>query len=257
MIFRFLQIPELTNRKLDDPQTTLIRSQILKKKLFLKNTYKDFYIQFKKSLGSDYKKKKLIELGSGGGFIKEIIPNTITSDIMKLPTVDMSFSATRIPFKNESVDAYFMIDVLHHIPKVELFFKEAERTLKIGGKIILIEPANTAWGGFIYKNFHHEPFSPHGTWKFKTTGPLSGANAAIPWILFFRDRKKFLKKFPSLQINYVKTHTPLRYLISGGFTLRQLLPSFLYPFILGIEKILSPFNQFIGMFYTIEIQKIS
>lgn len=245
----------IPQKQLDDPKTTLFRAKVLKKKFFLRNIYIDFYLQLKETLGPNYNKKKLIELGSGGGFIKEIIPNAITSEVMKIPAVNMHFSALKMPFKKESIDGILLIDVLHHIPDVEKFFNEADRTLKKGGKIIMIEPANTLWGGFIYKYFHHEPFLPNGSWKFKTTGPLSGANGALPWILFFRDRKKFLRKFPSLRINYIKAHTPFRYIISGGFTLRQLLPNFFYPIILLIEKFLSPLNQYLGMFYTIELEK--
>ncbi|MBK8443443.1 MAG: hypothetical protein IPL35_08515 [Sphingobacteriales bacterium] len=50
------------------------------------------------------------------------------------------------------------------------------------------EPANTAWGRFFYQNFHHEPFQPEAaSWEIPSTGPLSGANGALPWIIFKRD----------------------------------------------------------------------
>ena len=137
------------------------------------------------------------------------------------------------------------------------FFQEIDRCLKIGGKVIMIEPANTLWGRFVYQNFHHEVFDPSGDWTVKGEGPLSSANGAIPWIIFFRDRKKFEGEFPSLKIKKMKYHTPLRYLISGGVSMKQLLPSFTYRMIKAIEMILTPFNHYIGMFFTVAIEKTS
>jgi SAM-dependent methyltransferase len=257
-ITEWLKLPQAKNiRNLDDVSTTLLHAKIIQDKPFLKKLYLDFYNTFKKSIPQNGGNKLLVELGSGGGFIKEIVPNAVTSDVLKLPGVDKHFSVLKMPFDNNSVDAYFMIDVLHHINDAAVFFKEMDRTLKAGGKIVMIEPANTAWGRFIYQNFHHERFDPLGGWGFEKTGPLSSANGAIPWIIFYRDRKQFERQFPSLKIVRLDPHTPLRYLISGGVSMRQMLPSFLYGAVKGLEIILSPFNKYIGMFLTIEINKIS
>lgn len=48
-----------------------------------------------------------------------------------------------MPFQDKSVSAFMMIDVLHHIKDSRQFFKEMQRCLKPGGKIVMIEPANT------------------------------------------------------------------------------------------------------------------
>ena len=119
----------------------------------------------------------------------------------------------------------------------------------------MIEPANTLWSRFVYRNFHHELFDPEGKWELKEIGPLSCGNGAIPWTIFSRDRKIFENDFPSLRIIRMHNHTPLRYLLSGGLTLRQLVPSFSYPVIKAIEYILSPINNLLGMFQTIQLEK--
>ncbi|MCJ7730006.1 MAG: class I SAM-dependent methyltransferase, partial [Sedimentisphaerales bacterium] len=200
--------------------------------------------------------KVLVELGSGGGFIKEIIANVITSDILNLSNVDRVFSSSQMPFVDGSVDAFFMFDVLHHIADSRAFFREALRCLRVCGKVVMIEPANTLWSRFIYKNFHHEQFDPAGKWGLEGSGPLSQGNGAIPWIIFRRDRVIFEREFPSLRIVSMRNHTPLRYLLSGGLTLRQLVPSFTYPFVRAVEYLLSPLNNWLGMFQTIELEKI-
>jgi hypothetical protein len=122
----------------------------------------------------------------------------------------------------------------------------------------MIEPANTCWSRFIYKNFHHELFNTQATWESAGNGqgPVSQGNGALPWIIFSRDRQIFEKEFPTLKIGRIRNHTPLRYLLSGGLTLRQLVPSFAYPVIKAIEYILLPASNLLGMFQTIELEKV-
>ncbi len=251
----FLKLPESKNiQNLDAPETTLLHRRIIQSKPFLKNLYLDFYMSFSREVPY-LSEKKCVELGSGGGFLKEVFPSVITSDVLPLPGVDLCFSGLNMPFENESVDAFFMIDVFHHVPDSELFLKEMSRCLKRGGTIIMIEPANTWWGRFIYQNFHHEPFDPKGDWMLTGDGPLSCANGALPWIVFQRDRIRFKQTFPHLSLVTMTPHTPIRYLVSGGLTLRQLLPTFSYGFICTIEWCLSVLTSILGMFYAIRIDK--
>ncbi len=253
-----LRLPETkTILSLNDVSTTLLHAKIIKNKVFLKRIYTDFYQYFNNLVSSNTGERCLVELGSGGGFIKEIISDVITSDIIALPNIDRQFSALKMPFEKNTVDAFLMINVLHHVDDSMSFFKEVDRCLKIGGKIIMVEPANTLFGRFIYKNFHHELFDPSGDWGFESGGPLSSANGAIPWIIFYRDRQKFEKEFPNLKIKQLVSHTPFRYLISGGISMRQLLPSFMYNFVKIFESILTPLNNYLGMFVSIEIEKVA
>ena len=252
----WLRLPETADvENLDDPATSLLHGRIIRQKAFLTKTYRSFYRVFQRAAEPEIAGKTLVELGSGGGFIKDVIPNAITSDVMELPNVDRVFSAMEMPFADESVDAFFMIDVLHHISDTRVFLRQAQRCLKANGKIIMIEPANTLWARFVYTHFHHEGFDPAGRWGLEGTGPLSSANGAIPWIVFCRDRKMFESELPNLRIQQVRSHTPLRYLLSGGLSLRQLLPGFAYPVIRGLEILLWPLNGVLGMFLTIELQK--
>lgn len=255
-IIELLKLPQTKCVKdLDDPAATLLHAEIVQKKPFLKKIYADFYRQFAKSV-PEHAGKVLVELGSGGGFIKQLIPGVITSDILELPNVDKVFSAMDMPFEDATVDAFFMFDVLHHITNPRAFFREALRCLKAGGKVVMIEPANTLWSRFIYKNFHREDFDTHAGWELQKQGPVSQGNGAIPWIIFSRDRRLFEKEFPAFIIVKMQNHTPLRYLLSGGFMLRQLVPSFTYSLIKAIEYILSPAKNYLGMFQTIELEKV-
>lgn len=237
---------------LDDSKTINLHKALIKQKFFLYKFYVKAYQQFKK------KSKNLspiVELGSGGGFLKEIIPLAITSDIVKASGIDKVFSAEKMPFKDQSIGAFLMLNVLHHIKNPQQALKEMERCLKKDGKIIMTETYNSLLGRLIYQNFHHENFNPQAGWKITGKGRLSDANVALPWIIFIRDRPKFEKKFPNLKIVKIEPHTPLLYLVSGGLSKWQFLPNFIYPLLERVEKILNPFNNLFCMFATIEIQK--
>lgn len=247
---------------LDLPETTITHAEILKKKPLLKKIYTQWYQQFINELQShfpDYKDNHsyfFLEIGSGGGFLKELFPQIKTSDILPLPFVDYVFSAEKFPMKDASIDAIFMLNVLHHIPNAENFFSEAQRCLKPGGFIFMIEPANTPFARFIYKNFHHENFDTKQiNWHFTSKGPLSSANGALPWIIFRRDYEKFKKLYPDLQLIKYQYHTPFAYLLSGGFSAQSMLPGFMFPVISFFEKISSPLHNFLGMFVSLKIVK--
>ncbi|HPF51171.1 MAG TPA: class I SAM-dependent methyltransferase [Draconibacterium sp.] len=240
---------------LDSPERTLVHKKIIRGKVFLSKLYKEWYSVFTK-IKPTLPEGKIVELGSGGGFFKEFEPTAICSDILDLPFNDLTFSALDMPFEMDEVSAIFMIDTFHHIPDSRLFLKEAKRILKRGGMIIMIEPANSWWGRFIYRNFHHEPFNTKGDWTIPDSGPLSGANGALPWIVFDRDLQIFSEEFPDFKILSIDYHTPFRYLISGGVSYRQLMPGFTYPFFRLFDRLLSKLSKQISMFTTIKIQKV-
>jgi SAM-dependent methyltransferase len=241
---------------LDDPRATLAHREIILQKPFLKKLYVNWYHVFIKKTQA-IKNGIHLEIGSGGGFYKEINPEVITSDILNLPTVDNVFSAEAMPFKNNELASIVMLNVFHHIPKPYLFLKEAQRTLINGGKIIMIEPANSNLGRFIYKHFHHEPFDEKGAREIEAGNPLSNSNQALPFIYFERDLEIFKKEFPHLIIKSISYHTPFLYIISGGVSRSAMLPVFLFKLIKGFEWLLSPFSKQLGLFCTVELEKVN
>lgn len=240
---------------LDSPERTLYHKEIILHKKFLKKLYEQWYNEFSKEI-KNLPNNTLIELGSGGGFLKEIIPNIVCTDILELSTNDMTFSALNMPFDDQSVGGIFMVDTMHHIPDMEQFLCETNRVLAKNGKMIMIEPANSMWGRFIYKNFHHEPFDTKGNWTIPSKGPLSGANGALPWIVFERDRHLFNAKFPNLKVETINYRNPLLYLLSGGVSYRQLLPDFMFPIINKIDFLLPRLSKQISMFQLIKITRL-
>src|SRR5206468_8284916 len=137
----------------------------------------------------------VLEVGSGAGFLSELLSGLITSEIMFLPGLSLVLDGCCLPFRDGALRAIVMTDVLHHISQPRLFFREATRSVEPGGVIAMVEPWRTAWSQWVYQNLHHEAFEPDVTrWEFPATGSLSSANGALPWILFERDRAAFEKE---------------------------------------------------------------
>lgn len=255
-LLNFLRLPDA--QLITDPdsaEVSKIHYKIIQSKPFLKRLYIDFYKELKDRLPLNYSKGGVVEIGSGGGFIKEIIPEVATSDLFTAPWVDHVFSADKMPFKDGSVDAFLLLNVFHHLPKAEACIKEMSRCLRPKGKIIMIEPANTPWSRFVTKNFHHEMFDVKAGWDLEGEGRLSAGNGALPWIVFVRDKEVFKSSFPELIIKKVKLHTPFRYMVTGGLSYKSFLPVLMYPVVQVFEFMLSPFNSTIAYFQTIEIEK--
>ena len=239
---------------IDSPSRTPIHKRIIEEKKFLRLLYELWYHQITSEV-KNLPKGLLIELGCGAGFLKKIEPKILCSDIIPQPSNDLTFSALNMPFENNSVSGIFMIDTFHHLPDSKLFLSEANRVLKTAGKIIMIEPVNSLWGRFIYRNFHHEPFDIRANWKISVEGPLTGANGALPWIVFIRDKSLFQEQFPNLKIERVTYQNPLLYFLSGGLTYRQMLPDFTYSFIRFLDNLLPVISKQFSMFMRITIVK--
>ncbi len=243
----WLSHPLTRGLSIDDPRTTELRRQIIREKPFLRKIYVEWYRFIASAIPST--PEPALELGSGAGFLGEFIPNLITSEVFPCPGVKIILDGHSLPFADATLRAIVMTDVLHHIPQPRAFLSEAARCIRPGGPLVFIEPWVTTWSRYVYTHFHHEPFEPQSAnWEFPLRGPLSGANGAMPWMIFKRDRAKFEQEFPHWQIRSIRPIMPLRYLLSGGVSLRSLMPGFTFKFWQFTEWILNPWRDSLAMF---------
>lgn len=254
MIRRLLAHPLTRSLSIDDPSTTELRKHIIASKPMLKAIYDEWYRALADGLPAI--EGKILELGSGAGFCNRVLPDVITSEVFYCDGISVVADAQRLPFRSATLRAIVMTNVLHHMPDVQSFFAEASRCLRKGGKILMVEPWVTWWSTLVYKNFHHEPFDPKAaSWSFASSGPLSSANSANPWILFVRDRDKFEAQFPDLSIEQIRPCLPFRYLLSGGIALRGLAPGFLQRGLIGMELLLNRYMDRLGMFAYVSLRR--
>lgn len=251
---RWLAHPCTSGLDIDDPRTTHLRQRLVREKGLLNKIYLEWYRALVATLppGSE----RVLELGTGGGFMRELLPGLVTSETFPVPGVGVVLDGLRLPFVDRSLRGIVMTNVLHHLPHPDQFFLEATRCVRSGGVVSMIEPWVTPWSRFVYRRFHHEPFEPAATsWTLSAAGPLSGANGALPWILFERDRARFEREFPDWRVERVTPMMPVVYLLSGGVSLRSFLPGWSFGPIRGVERALAGWNRHVGMFAHIVLRR--
>lgn len=254
MLKRLLAHPLTREMNIDDPQTTWLRREIIQKKAFLRKLYEEWYQSLSEALppGSE----PVLEVGSGAGFLTKFIPDLISSEVFFCPGVQVVLDAESLPLKDSSLRGIVMSGVLHHLPKPRSFFAEAARCVRPGGVIAMIEPWVSTWSRLVYGHLHHEPFDPESAeWEFPASGPLSGANSAMPWMIFERDRKKFEQEFPEWKIESITPFMPFRFLVAGGVSMRSLMPGAAFGFFRGLERLMKPVMKSWAMFVDIRLRR--
>lgn len=246
--------PLARGQDLDDPRTTELRRRIIRGKPFLRRLYEEWYGAMAAWVPDG--PGAALEIGSGAGFLQEFVPGLITSDPLPLEGVQKVVRAEALPSPDGSLRALLMMNVLHHVPRPRQFFAEAMRTLRPGGRVIMMEPWVSAWSRVVYQRLHHEPFdAATRSWEFESSGPLSGANTALPWIVFGRDRELFEREFPRLAVLRVEPCCPFRYILSGGVSMRAWAPSGTFAFWRWLEQALGGAMPRWGLFALIVLEK--
>lgn len=258
MLKELLAHPLTRGLDLDDPETTTLRRRIIQEKHFLHALYREWYAELMAAIPvADNCPGAVLELGSGGGFFKEMLPECLCSDVFFCPGNDLVLDARKLPFREASLRAIVMVDVFHHIPDVSAFLREAQRVLRPGGVIAMWEPWNTLWSRFVYQKLHHEPFEPEAEeWAFPARGPLSSANGALPWMVFARDTVRLHRDFPLLRLESLRPDFPFSYLAWGGVSMRALAPGISYRPLRGMERALGPLLNACAMFAHIVVRRI-
>jgi SAM-dependent methyltransferase len=172
----------------------------------------------------------VIEIGSGPGIIREYLPGIRTSDVVAASWHDHEIDATRAwPIGDGSLDGIVLFDVLHHLSEPRTLFREATRTLRPGGRFVIMEPYVSPFSDPIYRFLHDErsgfdrSVRPFALRPSLDKDPMIG-NPALPWLIFGRDLAQFRQEFPSLRVAGRRLYGGFSYLASGGFFRPCLLP---------------------------------
>lgn len=258
-IINLLREPSTLDIDVDSLDRLSIHRRILKRKKLLRNVFRDFHHQFMKLDNKYFSGDGLkIELGSGIAPVRDTYPEVLATDMVYTSSLDQILDAQDMNLADNSVRAMFAQNCFHHFPDPKIFFSELNRVLKPGAGIVLIEPYYGPLASFVFKNlFKTEGFDKDfPSWKTPTSGPMNGANQALSYIVFIRDRKDFECSHPSLEIvHHECCRNYLKYLLSGGLNFRQLLPNFTEGIINIFQFFLSPFNKWLSLHHVIVIRK--
>ena len=250
-----LKEPTLEKLNPGSPEFFAAQKALILGRPLLKRNYDDWYRRLLEDARSAPASGAILELGSGGSYLKSLEPAILTSDVV--PNVaDRVIDARKLPFADESLRALLLTHVFHHIPDVDAFFSEAQRTLIPGGVISMIEVAHTPFARFFFRHFHHEPYEDtRQEWSFAQQDSMMDSNQALAWMVFARDRPRFESRYPALAVEKLAFMPWLTYFVSGGVTARYLIPKFMNGLLVGADRLLQPLEPFFSLHWHICIRK--
>lgn len=178
----------------------------------------------------------------------------VTSDVLPYDDVDRVVDGTAMPFADGELRFIGMLNVFHHIPDPAAFLAEAQRCLMPGGRMLIVDQHVGFLSKPILTHAHHEPFRPDAQeWAFDSTGPLSGANGALAWIVFQRDLARTRRDYPELELVHYTPHTPLRYWLAGGLKSWSLLNRHSGRVAAGLDRAILRATRNAGCFVDVEV----
>ncbi len=213
-----------------------------RRKPLLQRIYRDFYREIAGELRSDLR-GETVEIGSGIGNLKAVVPKALATDIFPNPWLDRVENAYAMSFEDGSVANLILFDVWHHLEYPATALAEFHRVLAPEGRLIIFDPAMGLLGRVVYGLFHHEPlglkekirwrapadFSPHDMKYYAAQGNAQrifcsgeGASALHDWRIM---RRSLFAGIP--------------YVASGGFRGPQLFPESLLPAFRAVDRVAS------------------
>jgi SAM-dependent methyltransferase len=106
------------------------------RKPMLREVYHDFYRKIAARIDARVP-GPVVELGSGMGRIKEVIPACVTTDLFPNPWLDRQENCYQLSFADASVSHLILFDVWHHLRYPGTALREFRRVLAPGGRLIL------------------------------------------------------------------------------------------------------------------------
>lgn len=259
-IINALRDSSLDEMNVDGQDRFLLHGKMLARKRLLREVFTEFHHMFRR-LDERFLTASgaRIELGAGVAPIKNSYPDVVATDIVDAKFLDRALDAQNMDLPEQSVRVFYGQNCFHHFPNPSKFFFELERVLPPGGGAILLEPHYGPFASFLYKRlFSTEGFDKNfPTWETPATGPMNGANQALSYVVFVRDRRRFEKEHPSLKIVHEECcGNYLKYFLSGGLNFKQLCPDALNPLVNFMQWCLTPFQRLLALHHVVVIKRV-
>jgi SAM-dependent methyltransferase len=213
-----------------------------RRKPLLQKIYRDFYAEIAGELRHDLP-GETVEIGSGIGNLKTVMPEALATDIFPNPWLDRIENAYALTFENESVANLILFDVWHHLQYPGTVLAEFWRVLARGGRLIIFDPAMGMLGRIVYRVFHHEPLGLRKElqwWAppdFRSNEMTYYAAQANAHRVFVSDQ--YAAQLGDWRMVRRSLIAGIPYIASGGFSGPQLYPQSLLPVLRVIDRLAS------------------
>lgn len=219
-------------------------------KPILRTIYREFHEAIAKQL-SELPNPLVVELGSGIGNIKDVIPHCLRTDLFANPWIDQTENAYELSFPDSTVSDLILFDVFHHLRHPGTALRECWRVLQPGGRLIIFDPFISLLGLIVFGVYHPEPVAwwneivwnaPEG-WSAKDSDYYAAQGNATR-VFFGRMVKTLLKDWNIVCRQRLAT---ISWAASGGYSGPQLYPDQLYS---QMRKLDGIFDFIPGLFAT-------
>ncbi|MDQ3198447.1 MAG: class I SAM-dependent methyltransferase [Verrucomicrobiota bacterium] len=211
-----------------------------RRKPLLRKVYRDFYQDIARGLRRDLA-GRTVEIGSGIGNLKSVMPDALATDLFPNPWLDQVENAYALTFPDASVANLILFDVWHHLEYPGTALAEFHRVLAPGGRLVIFDPAMGLLGRVVYGVFHHEPLSLTKPIRWQAPPDFSSremnyyAAQGNAQRIFFSE--EFAAQLAAWRVVQRKQFAGLSYVASGGFRGPQLYPEKMHSAVRAIDRL--------------------
>ncbi len=209
------------------------------RKPILRQIYREFHQELARHL-SGLDSPLVVELGSGIGNIKEVIPHALRTDLFPNPWLDQTENAYALSFDDETVSDLILFDVFHHLRYPGTSLMEFRRVLRRGGRVLVFDPFISLLGLLVYGLLHKEPI--HWRQEIEWYAPQTWQPEQVDYYAAQGNATRvfFSRMTPQLLENWNlvtrKRYAALSYIASGGYSGPQLYPDSFYPTMRTLDR---------------------
>lgn len=230
------------------------------RKPVLRRAYRDFHRRIAAHVDGTVP-GRIVELGSGIGNIRDVIPSCIRTDLFANPWIDRVENAYQLSFAAGEVSHLILFDVFHHLEHPRTALTECRRVLAPGGRLIIFDPYVSVTGRIVYGPLHHEPIA--GDRPIVADAPASfdrqhhsyyAAQGNATRVFWKNDAPEILDGWEVIVRERVGAWA---YALSGGYSKPQLYPGALYPVLSMLDTVAEVIPQLLALRALIVLQRAS
>jgi SAM-dependent methyltransferase len=224
--------------------------QAWQRKPVLQLAYRDFHRRIAEHLDPSIA-GQIVELGSGIGNIRDVIPNCVRTDLFANPWIDQVENAYDLTFGNGAVSHLILFDVFHHLEHPRTALGECRRVLAPGGRVIIFDPYVSLIGRVVYGPLHHEPIgddrpivadAPPSFDRHRHSYYAAQGNATR--VFWKGESQAILDGWDVVARERVGAWA---YALTGGYSKPQMYPTALYPLISRFDRLAELVPQLLAL----------